>query len=103
MLLNFVLLLYFVQKSDYVVALHPEFTFSYCPGRAKSISKDSVTVEFYDNQESSVALEDVYLIPGDKYDYDVKNIVACEERWVGQVVVARDDDSGLFFLGEFLN
>ena len=59
-----------------------------------------MTVAFYDKRESEVAKDEVYLIPAEKYDYDVGNIVACEERWVGQVVVARNDDTGLFYLGK---
>lgn len=61
-----------------------------------------MTVVFYDKRESEVAKEEVYLIPAEKYDYDVGNIVTCEERWVGQVVVARNDDTGLFYLGRFI-
>jgi len=42
----------------------------------------------------------VYEIPADKYKRDVAYIVAKEEQWVGEAVVARNDLDGQYQLGE---
>jgi hypothetical protein len=88
-------------RSFYVIAQHPDFEYSYCPGKAaRSPSyRDSVHVKFYDGSEAVVSREEVYPISRDKYRADVEYIRRKEEDLVGQVVVANKNDTGIFYIG----
>jgi hypothetical protein len=56
-------------------------------------------IRFYDNCEEKLPREEVYRIPKAKADLDVAYIQQCEERCVGKIAVARNDDTGIFQLG----
>ena len=57
-------------------------------------------VRHYDGVESEIPREECYLITPAKFETDCRYILHCEERLVGQAVVARDEKDGMFYLGE---
>ncbi|XP_074651656.1 von Willebrand factor A domain-containing protein 3B-like [Tubulanus polymorphus] len=88
-----------IQIKDTVIGLHPKYSYSYAPGVVLDVFPDlSLLVRFYDGIESHLLREDVYKIPTEKFDKDVKFIVECEEKWIGQAVIARNDDTGAYNL-----
>ena len=60
---------------------------------------DQINVRLYDGAESKVSREEVYKIHPEKFELDVRFIVKCEDQWVGQAVVAKNVQLGLFQLG----
>ena len=89
------------QAKDAVIALHPSYSFSYAPGVVLEVGSDLWTkVRFYDNAEARLPREEVYKIPNLKLETDVAYIVKREDQWVGQPVVARNDETGFFQLGK---
>ena len=42
----------------------------------------------------------MYRITQDKFEVDAAYIERCEEQWVRQAVVARNDKNGIFQLGQ---
>ncbi len=90
------------QAKDAVIALHPSYSFSYAPGVVLEVGADLWTqVRFYDGAQANLPREEVYKIPGKKFETDVAYIVRCEDQWVGQPVVARNEESGYFQLGRW--
>jgi hypothetical protein len=90
---------------DPVVALHPQYEFSYAPGQIIQISNDmnKILVRFYDYVESVVLREEVYKLVRLKFQLDVNNITDLEKRWIGQVVVARNNYSNVYELGRVIS
>ena len=58
-------------------------------------------VRHYDGIESVVPREDTYLLTPEKFESDCGYILQCEESLVGQAVVARNDQDGMFHLGKY--
>lgn len=56
-------------------------------------------VRHYDGIESVVPREETYLLSPEKFESDCWHILQCEERLVGQAVVARNEQDGMFHLG----
>ena len=98
-----------LKEGDPVVALHPDYEFSYAPGQIVRVSSDmtKLLVKFYDYKEAVVLRHEVYKMPRVKYQIDVENIVSLEKRWVGQNVIARNNttkayEPGIHFLTNLL-
>lgn len=88
-----------------MVALHPDYSFSYAPGIVLKVYQNlEMKIRFYDGQvlEEKLPREEIYKLTQEKYEHDVNYIVQCETRWVGQAVVARDDRMGSYHLGNFI-
>lgn len=84
-----------------LLILHIYGGFSYAPAVVDEVFDDySCSVMFYDDTRSIVEREDIYLTEQDTYDRDVHYILQCEHDMVGQAVVARDNGSGLYKLGQ---
>lgn len=90
------------EEGDPVVALHPEYEFSYAPGQINKISSDGTKffVKFYDYREEVVPRNEVYKLPRIKFNVDVNNIINLEKRWKGELVVARNDQSYVYEIGK---
>ncbi|XP_028400268.1 von Willebrand factor A domain-containing protein 3B-like [Dendronephthya gigantea] len=89
-----------ITTNDAVIALHPNFSFSYAPGVVVNVNNDMLfSVRFYDGREDVIPREEVYYLSHEKFSAAVEFIVHCEERLVGMAVVARNDTDGLFYLG----
>ena len=86
-----------------MIALHPNYTFSYAPGVVlETESTRFMQVRFYDGHEARVPRDELYHLPAAKFELDVAYIVKSEDQWVGQAVVARNDDTGVYQLGKWL-
>ena len=89
-----------LQVGDSVIALHPNYAYSYAPGVVVKVLPGLWSqVKFYDNCEEKLPREEVYRVPKAKADLDIAYISQCEKRWIGKIVVARNDENGLFQLG----
>nr|XP_006818317.1 PREDICTED: von Willebrand factor A domain-containing protein 3B-like [Saccoglossus kowalevskii] len=90
-----------IKPNDPVIALHPSYSFSYSPGVVLNIYPDLWThIRYYDGEEAKVPREEVYKTTADKFEDDVRFILQCEDSWVGQAVVARNDTDGKYYLGQ---
>ncbi|XP_018418316.1 PREDICTED: von Willebrand factor A domain-containing protein 3B [Nanorana parkeri] len=92
-----------IKEGDCVIGPHPLLPGSYCPGIIVRCTPDlKVMILYQDNSEAIAPREQVYLIGPDKYERATAYILQCKERWVGQPVIARNDDTGAFHLAEVL-
>jgi len=89
-----------LQAGDTVVALHSSYSYSYAPAVVLGVTPDHwVEVRCYDGTKAKLPRDEVFRIPPEKYKSDISYIEVNERDWVGQVVVARNDESGTFHLG----
>ena len=94
--------LYLFQVNDYVVAEYPDYVLSYAPGKVVKVFPNlSMKVCFYDFKESTVFRDQVFKLTEFKYKYDVTGVRQREQTWVGQPAVIRDDQTGVYELGEW--
>ncbi|KAI1885094.1 hypothetical protein AGOR_G00216650 [Albula goreensis] len=92
-----------VKEEDPIIGAHPLYPERYCPGVVLTITGDlQVKVRYYDGTEALVFREQIFLIPAQKFERDVAYLLECEERWVGQPVVARRDHTATFHPAEVL-
>ncbi|KAM3936128.1 von Willebrand factor A domain-containing protein 3B [Leptodactylus fuscus] len=90
-----------IKENDPVIGPHPLYPETYCPGVVLNCTPDlKVMVRYYDSAEAVAPRERIYSISLEKYKKDTSYILACEERWIGQPVVARNDETGTFHLAE---
>jgi hypothetical protein len=90
------------QVTDKVVAMHPQYRSSYAPGEIVSLvpkDRTKLIVKFYDSSEWSVSRSKVFKLPAIKFTQDVDDINKLEESWLGQTVVARNDNSKVYQSG----
>ena len=57
-------------------------------------------VRYYDGIEGVIPRDELYQLSDEKFESVCKYILTCEESLVGQAVVARNDQDGLFHLGK---
>lgn len=102
---NLTFLSFLAQSGDPVVALHPQYSFSYAPGQVVKVSNDltRMVIRFYDFVEDIVFREDVYKLDRLKFQMDVNAIIELEKRWVGQTVVARNNYTSVYELGRVVD
>ncbi|CAF1056301.1 unnamed protein product [Brachionus calyciflorus] len=81
------------EIGDCVVALHPNFEFSYAPGKIIKISidKNSYDVKFYNSSNGTVKSDAIFKISKFKYETDVEQILHLENNLIGKEVIARND------------
>ncbi|XP_071991810.1 von Willebrand factor A domain-containing protein 3B isoform X2 [Engystomops pustulosus] len=90
-----------IKENDPVIGPHPLHPGSYCPGVIVKCTSDlKVMVRYYDSSEALAPREHIYSVSPEKYKKVTSHILACEQRWVGQPVVARNDETGTFHLAE---
>ncbi len=84
-----------------MVGLHPDYESSYAPGQVEKISDDQnkILVKFYDFVEAVLIRQEVFKLPTIKFQIDVDMIIKLEEKWVGEVVVARNNLTNVYELG----
>ncbi len=92
---------FFVKIGDPVVALHPHYEQSYAPGQIVSIqnSKSKVMVRFYDYTESLITSEEVFRLHILKFQNDIDFINYLESKWIGQFVLARNNENNAYEIG----
>ena len=90
------------QLGDSVLALHPHYELSYAPGQVVLTQNDKskVTVRFYDYIESVMSSEDVFKLHILKFQTDIDNINYMESKWIGQSVLARNNETGIYQPGK---
>ncbi|KAM9320011.1 von Willebrand factor A domain-containing protein 3B [Gastrophryne carolinensis] len=92
-----------IKEGDFVIGPHPLHPGRYCPGVVlRCTAHLKAEIKYYNDTNNVVPREHVYLISAEKYERDTAHILACEQRWVGQPVVARNDETGTFHLAEVL-
>ncbi len=89
------------KVGDPVVALHPHYQNSYAPGQIVSIndSRCKVTVRFYDYTESIISSEEVFRLHIIKFQNDIDFINYLESKWIGQTVLARNNETNIYEIG----
>ncbi|XP_039600619.1 von Willebrand factor A domain-containing protein 3B-like [Polypterus senegalus] len=86
-----------IKKDDPVISLHPLYPDCYCPGVILKVLPDlRLEVRYYDGAEALVPREKLFLISQEKFEVDVAYLLKCEEKWVGQPVIARNDETGTY-------
>ncbi|MEE6470504.1 hypothetical protein FKM82_008988 [Ascaphus truei] len=90
-----------ITEEDPVIGPHPLHCGCYCPGVVLKVMPGlNLVIQYYDHVEALVPREQVYSTSPEKFERDIAYIRKCEERWVGQPVVARNDETGTFHLAE---
>lgn len=85
---------------SFVVALHPDYLGVYGPAQVTAhIFGDQYVVLMFDGRTGKCARHEMFLVAEDTYTRDVRGIAAQQQEWVGQVVVARNDEDGFFYHG----
>ncbi|CAF0820702.1 unnamed protein product [Brachionus calyciflorus] len=89
---------------DFVVALHPNFEFSYAPGEIIKISSDKISydVKFYNSSNDTVKSDGIFKISKDKYETDVEQILLLENNWIGEKVIARNNLRRTYEFGDIV-
>ena len=86
-----------------MIALHPNYIYSYAPGEVHKVSYSSAAmVEFYDGVVADLPRKEVFKISRSKFNSDKAYILDRERRIVGKSVIARDDYNGYYRLGKLL-
>ncbi|KAJ8282512.1 hypothetical protein COCON_G00050310 [Conger conger] len=90
-----------IKAEDTVIGAHPLYSDRYCPGLVLGLTEDlQIKVRYYDGSEVFTSRGQLFLIPVQKFERDVAYILECEERWVGQLVVARLDHTATYHPAE---
>lgn len=89
-----------LDLGSFVVALHPEYQGVYGPAQVTArIFEDQYAVLMFDGRTGKRSRREMFLTTEGKYTRDVEGIVAKQQEWVGQVVVARNNEDGFFYHG----
>ena len=91
-----------MQIGSTVVALHPDYAYSYAPGHVTAIHTTvnpgpHYSVQLYDRSTTILPRQEVYNLPPDKYQSSVDYLQSREKAWIGQRVIARNDSDGLYY------
>lgn len=91
-----------IQIDSTVVALHPDYAYSYAPGHVTAIHTTvnpgpHYSVQLYDRSTTILPRQEVYNLPPDKYQSSVDYLQSREKAWIGQRVIARNDSDGLYY------
>ena len=85
---------------DFVIALHPHYSFSYAPGQIISTEDNWLyQVRLFDETECSVHREELYRISAEQYQNDSEYIKKIQDELLGSFIVTRDNEDGLFKQG----
>ncbi|XP_052792052.1 uncharacterized protein LOC128226200 [Mya arenaria] len=85
-----------IQKDDHVIAPHPDYYWSYAPGRVIQVFKKRVNVVFFDDRHERIKIKDVYKISQEQYHDDVITIQECEEELKEADAVMLDKTTGKY-------
>ncbi|WAQ99963.1 VWA3B-like protein [Mya arenaria] len=89
-----------IQPGDYVVALHPDYVYSYAPARVESVYSYGANVVFYDDATRNLPWQELYKISAQKYDQSVQYIRECEDSLCNSKAVVWDRITGYFRLND---
>lgn len=85
-----------------MVALHPNYVYSYAPATVDSVYSHGARVVFYDGTERMLPWSEMYKISDRKYTESVEYISVCEKRLCSTKAVVWDQASGYFRLSKAL-
>ncbi|RNA04253.1 von Willebrand factor A domain-containing 3B, partial [Brachionus plicatilis] len=87
---------------DPVLATHPEYESSYAPGQVIDVSNDMKTyyVRFYDDEKANVSYNEIFKMHRIKFQFDINEILRLEKRWIGQKIIARNNNKRVYELGK---
>lgn len=87
-----------------MIAPHPHYEKSFAPGQVikKHNNKGQVSVRLYDYIENTVDNEDVYKLHILKFQTDIDTINYLECKWIGQTVLARNNETNLYEAGRWI-
>ena len=88
-----------MQKDDCVIAAHPDFSYSYCPGKVTAVSKGQIGVRFYDGREAKLERREIHPVTSEQHRRTGDYITSRTKLWIGHPVVTRNNKTGLFALG----
>ena len=89
-----------VPLGSFVVAPHPEYQGVYGPAQVTAhIFEDQYALLMFDGKAGRCARHEMFLVSEERYTRDVEGIAAMQQEWVGQVVVARNNEDGFFYHG----
>ncbi|WAQ99962.1 hypothetical protein MAR_024335, partial [Mya arenaria] len=83
-------------ENDHVIAPHPDYYWSYAPGRVIQVFKKRVNVVFFDDRHERIKIKDVYKISQEQYHDDVITIQECEEELKEADAVMLDKTTGKY-------
>ncbi|XP_059179164.1 von Willebrand factor A domain-containing protein 3B-like isoform X2 [Physella acuta] len=89
----------FNMVNKHVIALFPDYRFSYAPGIVKKVHDYKIEVQFYNNKTDFVPINEVYSINYVKYAEDVEYINKKDKELVGMAVLVRNDNNGVYYPG----
>lgn len=89
---------------DTVAALHPSYDYSYAPGKVIGMASDGFhfSIKLYDGTKAFLPRQEIYHLAPAKHQQDVEYLWKREKAWVGQAVLARRDNDGLYLPGMYV-
>ncbi|WAQ99935.1 hypothetical protein MAR_024308 [Mya arenaria] len=89
-----------VQPGDKVIALHPNYAFSYAPATVKRVYRmKGADLKFYDNTVGTLPWSEIYKISQQKYTDCVHHIEQKENEMLQKHVIVLDEKCGHFESG----
>ncbi|XP_065886335.1 von Willebrand factor A domain-containing protein 3B-like isoform X2 [Dysidea avara] len=72
----------------------------FLPGIVIGISSEGqYTIKLCDNTSSVYSRDQIYYLSNEKYDTDIVAIGVAQQQWIGQAVMARNDEDGFYYPG----
>lgn len=84
------------QPYDSVVALHPDYIYSYAPGIVQTSFPSVAKVKFYDGKVSKISRQEIYKISQQKYTEAVKLINDCAQELAGCDAIVLERKEGRY-------
>ena len=81
-----------------MIALHPEYIYSYAPAQVVAVFPKGFNVTFYDDVEGTLHRREMYKISEEKYDEFVETIKMAEDNLSKHDAITLDMRTGEFKL-----
>ena len=84
-----------------MIAKHPNYQSTYAPGVVVKdmVNSSAYHIRFYDGTEGLLSKTEAHFVEHEKFENIVDYILKLEERWKGETIIARDDQTGIYRLG----
>jgi len=89
-----------LKREDTVIAKHPNYQSTYAPGVVVKdmVNSSAYHIRFYDGTEGLLSKTEAHFVEHEKFENIVDYILKLEERWKGETIIARDDQTGIYRL-----
>ena len=64
------------------------------------VNSSAYHIRFYDGTEGLLSKTEAHFVEHEKFENIVDYILKLEERWKGETIIARDDQTGIYRLGK---